>query len=85
MIWKSEHFFAPGRAETKIYAKWVASIGTCATRRKIAEPADAGGGGTTADEPTKCGTVLEKLTGDKETAEAASSKSADTVGAAPAE
>ena len=24
MIWKSEHFFAPGRAETKIYAKWVA-------------------------------------------------------------
>ena len=85
MIWKSEHFFAPGRAETKIYAKWVASIGTCATRRKFPNPADTGGGGTTGDDPTKCGTVLEKLTGDKETAEAASSKSADTVGAAPAE
>ena len=85
MIWKSEHFFAPGRAETKIYAKWVASIGTCATRRIIAEPADTGGGGTAGDTSTKCGTVLKKLEGDKATAEAASSKSADTVAAAPAE
>ena len=81
MIWKSEHFFAPGRAETKIYAKWVASIGTCATTRKIEDPADTGGGATAGDTATKCGTMLESR---KAAAEAAAAN-ADTVGAAPAE
>ena len=84
MIWKSEHFFAPGRAETKIYAKWVASIGTCATTRKIEDPADTGGGTTAGDIPTKCGATLSAL---KVTQAAAAAIDAhlDTVGAAPAE
>lgn len=84
MIWKSEHFFAPGRAETKIYAKWVASIGTCATTRKIEDPADTGGGTTAGDTPTKCGVILPALKANQAVIEAASAL-ADTVGAAPSE
>jgi len=26
MVWKSEHFFGVGRAETKLHAKWVAGL-----------------------------------------------------------
>ena len=82
MIWKSEHFFAPGRAETKIYAKWVASIGTCAATRKMEE--DTGGGATAGDTPTKCGVILPALKANQAVIDAVTA-AADTVGAAPAE
>jgi len=83
MIWKSEHSFAPGKAESKIYAKWVASIGTCASKRSIDDPADSGGGSTDGDKVTKCGSMLKKIEEGKTAGEAAAA-TRDEVGAAPA-
>jgi hypothetical protein len=65
MIWKSEHSFAAGRAESKIHAKWVASIGMTAASKEALDPAAAdpatSADGGAAKPPSKCAVVIEDL------------------------
>ena len=65
MIWKSEHSFAAGRAESKIHAKWVASIGMTAASKEALDPAAAdpatSADGGAAKTPSKCAVVIEDL------------------------
>ena len=75
MIWKSTHSFAPGRAESQIYAKWVAAIGASDTTTC------AGAVDNTGVDPanSKCATVLAEVA----KAEAATTTSGDEVGENP--
>jgi len=81
MIWKSTHSFASGRAESKIFAKWVAAKypsegNSCAMARSSNEMA------TDPPKPSPCAEAIAALTaGTEETPPAAGTE----VGDAPAD
>jgi len=56
MITKSEHSFAPGKASSKIYARWTASVEGCLEREGMVQEEDEQSNGGLS----RCSSVLSQ-------------------------